>query len=67
MTGEERVEKARNITQSRILTQEDFAKIKRAQLAKKAGIKERRGMKRKAQSSTNMEETSTQSGSVIFY
>lgn len=48
MTKEEREEKARNITESRILTQDDFAKIKRAQIAKKVGIKEKRGLKRKA-------------------
>jgi len=38
--------------QTRILTQEDFARIRRAQLAKKAGIKERRGLKRKSQQTT---------------
>lgn len=41
------LEKARTVTESRILTQEDFAKIKRAQIAKKVGIKEKRGTKRK--------------------
>ena len=48
MTKEEREEKARNITESRILTQDDFAKIKRAQIAKKVGIREKRGTKRKS-------------------
>ncbi|XP_067948018.1 protein SDA1 homolog [Watersipora subatra] len=67
MTGEERVEKARAITQSRILTQEDFAKIKRAQLAKKAGIRERRGMKRKADKAISEEETTTEQGEILPY
>jgi len=52
LTAEEKLEKSRHIMQTRILTQEDFARIRRAQLAKKAGIKERRGLKRKSQQTT---------------
>ena len=48
MTDSEKVSKARTVTESRVLTQDEFSKIKRAQLAKRVGIKEeRRGTKRK--------------------
>ncbi|KAF6027009.1 SDAD1 [Bugula neritina] len=70
LTAEEKLEKSRHIMQTRILTQEDFARIRRAQLAKKAGIKERRGLKRKSQQTTAdelAEISSTNKGDILPY
>jgi len=45
LTPEEAAARQRQVIESRVLTQEDFAKIRRAQIAKAAGLKER-GRKR---------------------
>ena len=61
MTKEERIEKAKDITQTRILTQEEFMQVRKRQLQKQiqSDTKDKtpkRGKKRKAEDSdANME------------
>ena len=50
MTREEQVERARDVTQSRILTQEEFKQVRKRQLQKLVQLDTRSHRKRKADS-----------------
>ena len=58
MTLEERQEKAREVAQSRILSQDEHKKMKLHQLAKEAGIRKdnSKAKKRKSTSTVNLDE-----------
>ena len=58
MAPEERVAKAQEVMQSRILTQEDFKKIKLTQIAKELDPSNKAGKKRKKDASEDMDSFS---------